>query len=169
MVYKWEAALKQAGWEQASKTHNGTLLQKKKKKRDYKGSSEKKPVKVQSLISAMVCRGTSWKSQRTSISPEKHHLLSIILEKMPWLIPLPKCYTKHQFSSHFPFRKQTWIVFSCCFLTGQVISKRASELSAPIVMGHYLIALIHLAWPDVLSFPVHTIMSRRARIWGLEV
>lgn len=79
--------------------------------------------------------------QRTSKSPEKHNLLSIILEKMPWLLPLPKCYAEHRFSSHFPFHKQTWI---CCFLTEQVLSKRHSELSTPIVTGHYLIALIHL-------------------------
>lgn len=96
----------------------------------------------------MICRWTSWKSQRTSKSPEKHNLLSIILEKMPWLLPLPKCYTKHQLSSHFPFHKQTWIFFSCCSLTEQVISKRPSELSVPIVTGHYLITP---PWSDLMN------------------
>lgn len=144
---------------------------------DHKSSSEKKPIKV--LISAMVCRGTSWKYQRTSKSPEKHNLLSIILEKMARLLPLPKCYTKCQFSSHFPFHNQTWIFQSCCFLTEPVISKSPSELCTPIVTGHYLIALIH---PDLTSwaqFPrtysyVKTCQNLRsgglkwAQIWGEE-
>lgn len=126
----------------------------------------------------MVGRGTSWKSQRTSKSPEKHNLLSIIVEKMPWLLPLPKCYTEHRFSSHFPFHKQTWIYFSC-FLIEQVISKRHSELSTPIVTAHYLIALIHpglTSWaqlPSTYNY-IKTCQDlksgclKRAQMWGEE-
>lgn len=126
----------------------------------------------------MACRWTSWNSQRTSKSPEKHNLLSIILEKMLWLLPLPKCYTKHQFSSHFPFHKQTWIFFLAVFSSQSKWFLR-DPVNYLFPLSQAIISLLHLGLTSWAQFPstynyVKTCQDLRsgglkgAQIWGEE-
>lgn len=164
VMNKWEAALKQAGWDQASKIHNTPLPKK-------NGSQELIWEETNQSTITHFCHGLQRKFLKV---PKDIQIIwktqSIILEKMPWLLTLPKCYTKHQFSSHFPFHEQTWIFFLVVVSSQSKWSLRDPvnslfPLSQTIISLHYSTLL----WPHELSFPVHTIMSRSARIWGLEV
>lgn len=79
VVYKWEAALKQAGWEQASKTHNVTPLP--QRNMDHKTSSEKKPKYNHSFL--------PWSAEELPENPKGHpnHLKNTIC----YLLLLKRC------------------------------------------------------------------------------
>lgn len=144
VVYKWKPL---AGWEQASKTHSATPLPKKKI-----GSQEIIWEENQSKYNHSFL---PWSADELLESPKGHpnHLKNTIC----YLLSLKRCLDFFHclnvtLSTSFPVIfhsiSRLGFFFSCCSLTEQVISKRPSELSVPIVTGHYLITP---PWSDLMS------------------